>query len=358
MPFTDEQISGMTPEQRQQAITAIKAELARRSSAPTSGISTIPNRGFSVRGAVLGGLKSLVGESPDLTPKEDVATAMNEFIAKERLKQQIAGEAPKTPQDLKAEMDIEEAKAEKSRQEQLRQEKEREETGQVSSTQPESVTTPILEKITTKGIITDEMPDSEYQTEWSEDAKGNLTRKRVETEASKVRRELWKSQQTEANKPYGEVEANVVSKAKPIADEIDKLIAMVEKPGNIYGGTFPVPGLPFGGSRMGAFLKEGPWQSTKRGLTAGKGREAGLLLNKIKILAFGEGGKALTEGEKATIFANLDPSYKTEEQWIESLKFAKKLIEDKAKLMTKKSTTSITNTKSGTLSTGMTYIVE
>ena len=144
--------------------------------------------------------------------------------------------------------------------------------------------------------------------------------------AQKVR----ETQAIEAAKPYGETEAQVISKADIISPLIDKLITKV-KTKEIYEGVK----IPFGASRVGAFLKEGPWQSFKRGLTGGEGRQAGLLLSRIKILAFSEGGKALTEGEKATVYANLDPSYKTEQQWIDSLETAKDMLESKAKLIKK-----------------------
>ena len=52
-------------------------------------------------------------------------------------------------------------------------------------------------------------------------------------------------------------------------------------------------------------------------------------------MAFGEGGKNLTENEKAIVFAYLNPQNKTEKQWAEDLRFAENLLKRKAELVTK-----------------------
>lgn len=130
------------------------------------------------------------------------------------------------------------------------------------------------------------------------------------------------------NKTYTEPEAGIISKSELLVPTIDKLINLVEGD-KVYEGL----GVPFGASRISAFGEKGPWQSIKRGITAGKGREAGLLLKDIKVLAFGEGGKNLTENEKMTALSMLDPQYKTEEQWVEGLKKAKDMLLRKAELI-------------------------
>lgn len=143
----------------------------------------------------------------------------------------------------------------------------------------------------------------------------------------------------EQRKPYSDITANVIVTSKDLIPKIDELIAMIEKPGDIYG-TFPF-GTFTGASRIGAAGKEGPWQALKMGTTMGKGREAAVLLKDIRELAFGKGGKTLSENEAAIALSSIDPSYKTEEQWIKGLRSAKKQLQMKLELVSKKSTQSI-----------------
>lgn len=147
---------------------------------------------------------------------------------------------------------------------------------------------------------------------------------------------------TEAAKPYSDIEAGVISKAELLGPKIQELIDLVENK-KIYEGLR----VPFGASRVASFLKkpsEGFWGGIgniglgiNKGMTVGPGREAGLILNDIRILAFGEGGKALTPSEQEIVFSQLNPENKTEVQWIKSLKMAKAMLEKKAQLMSKKS---------------------
>ena len=163
---------------------------------------------------------------------------------------------------------------------------------------------------------------------------GPVTLERTPTEIERqaeITQAAEKAGAIEAAKPYTELEAGVISKGKLLVPQIDKLIELVEK-NKIYEGL----GVPFGASRIAAFGEKGPWQAVKRGWTGGKGREAGILLKDIKILACGEGGKTLSENERMTALSNIDPSYKTEAQWVDGLKQAKALLQEKAKLMTKK----------------------
>lgn len=146
-----------------------------------------------------------------------------------------------------------------------------------------------------------------------------------------LQKKTQETQATEAGRPYGETEAGVISKSKLLTPEINKLIKLIEDK-DIYEG-FKIPG---GASRISAFGKPGSVVNPiRRMLTAGPGREAGLLLQKIRTLEFGEGGKNLTEAEKAVIEPLLDPQYKTEKQWAGDLKYVSSLLNEKAKLMTK-----------------------
>jgi len=183
----------------------------------------------------------------------------------------------------------------------------------------------------------------QFQVEGATVGGVNIKRKPTEEE---IQQDIdIKARQTAANeaaKPYTDVEAGVLTKGKLLVPEIDKLISLIENK-KVYEGV----GVPFGASRIAAFGEKGPWQAFKRGLTAGVGREAGLLLKDIKILAFGEGGKTLSENERTTALSNIDPSYKTEEQWIEGLKQAKASLQEKVKLMSKKTQDNNTKNKIG-----------
>jgi hypothetical protein len=68
-------------------------------------------------------------------------------------------------------------------------------------------------------------------------------------------------------------------------------------------------------------------------LTAGAGREAGLILQDIKQLMFATGGQALTDPEILKLAPKMEPAYKTEKQWVEDLKDIKQRILDRARLM-------------------------
>ena len=145
----------------------------------------------------------------------------------------------------------------------------------------------------------------------------------------------------EQAKPYGDVEAGLISKSEILSPEIDKLVKLLEDK-DVYEGAINTGKLksfiklPAGASRISAFGEKGALiNPIRRALTAGPGREAGLILQKIKVLAFGEGGKNLTENEKAIVFAYLSPQNKTEKQWAEDLKFAENLLKRKAELVTK-----------------------
>jgi len=135
----------------------------------------------------------------------------------------------------------------------------------------------------------------------------------------------------ESQKPKSDIEAGVISKAETIPGQIDDLIALINKPGSIFGVT-PLT-EPWGASRISAFGESGPYQSIKRGFTFGAGRKAGLLLQNVKVLAFGEAGKALTTPEKEIVMAKLNPAYKTEKEWISDLESASQLLIRKAELM-------------------------
>ena len=130
-------------------------------------------------------------------------------------------------------------------------------------------------------------------------------------------------------KPYTEGEVKIAS-GLSLIPQIDKLIKLIEDK-NIYGeGKLAVP---FGASRISAFGEKGPWQSFKRGLTAGPGREAGLILQDIKQIMFATGGQALTDPEILKLAPKMEPAYKTEKQWIEDLKDVRQRIIDKVRLM-------------------------
>ncbi len=128
-------------------------------------------------------------------------------------------------------------------------------------------------------------------------------------------------------KPYTEGEIKIVSGLQLIP-QIDKLIKLAENK-DVYEG-FKVP---FGASRISSFGEEGPWQSIKRGLTAGAGREAGLILQDIKQLMFSTGGQALTDPEILKLGPKMEPAYKTEKQWISDLKDVRQRIIEKARLL-------------------------
>lgn len=160
-------------------------------------------------------------------------------------------------------------------------------------------------------------------------------RRKQETDIANEQRQKASKIEEEQRKPYGDVEAGVISKADILTPKIDELISFVKK-NNVYGEGKAFGSLfPFGASRISSFGETGPYQSFKRGLTAGAGRQAGLLLQKIKTLAFGEGGKALTEPEKAIIMPILSPAYKTEDEWVEDLEYVKTLLIEKANLLRK-----------------------
>jgi hypothetical protein len=137
---------------------------------------------------------------------------------------------------------------------------------------------------------------------------------------------------TENAKPYTGEEIKIAS-GMSLIPQIDKLIKLAEE-NNVYGEGKTFGNLiPFGGSRISAFGEAGPWQSFKRGLTAGKGREAGLILQDIKQIMFSTGGQALTDPEIVKLGPKMEPSYKTEEQWIADLRDVKQRLLDKARLL-------------------------
>lgn len=152
----------------------------------------------------------------------------------------------------------------------------------------------------------------------------------------------------EQGKPFTGDEAGVISKSQDIPPLIDELTGLLNKGKGPLNNLYGV--MPFGANRISAFGEGGNVVSAipnaiARTLTAGKGREAGLLLQKIKVLAFGEGGKNLTEGEKAVVYAALNPTNKTEDQWVKDLEYTKKLLIHKAELMTKPRGQTMGNTR-------------
>jgi len=146
--------------------------------------------------------------------------------------------------------------------------------------------------------------------------------------------EAYVDQMKESNKPYSEIIANKITTTETLVPKIDELIALVERPGNIFG--IPGVGSLTGASRIGAAGKEGFFQAFKMGTTMGKGREAAILLKDIRELAFGKGGKTLSENEAQIALSSIDPSYKTEKQWIEGLKSAKEQLLRGKELVSKK----------------------
>ncbi len=142
-----------------------------------------------------------------------------------------------------------------------------------------------------------------------------------------IRRKVEEIKAIESAKPYTADEIKVVS-GLSLIPQIDKLIKLVEDK-NVYEGL----GVPFGASRISAFGERGPWQSFKRGLTAGTGREAGLILQDIKQIMFATGGQALTDPEILKLGPKMEPSYKTEKQWISDLQDVRQRIIEKARLM-------------------------
>lgn len=159
---------------------------------------------------------------------------------------------------------------------------------------------------------------------------GGISFERQETpEEQQKAIEAKVAQQTalENVKPYSPEEIRIASKVDLIP-KIDDLIKLLEEK-DVWEGVR----VPFGASRISAFGEEGPWQSFKKGLTAGPGREAGLKLQAIKKLMFSEGGAALTGTEIPKLSGQLNPAYKTEKQEIEDLKDIKKEIQVKARML-------------------------
>ena len=149
----------------------------------------------------------------------------------------------------------------------------------------------------------------------------------------RLAQKVAETQAVEGAKPYTDIIANKISTVESIVPKIDELLQLIEKPGNIFGA--PLLGGLTGASRIGAAGKEGPWQAFKMGTTMGKGREAAVLLKDIRELAFGKGGKTLSENEAAIALSAIDPSYKTEIQWINGLKSARRDLLRGKELVTK-----------------------
>jgi len=83
MPFTDEQIARMTPEQKQQAIQSIEQELERRKK--PQGI--LPNVLSGLKNFAIGGLRTAVGQNPEGSGS-DITKLMNEQVVKNYYEQQ------------------------------------------------------------------------------------------------------------------------------------------------------------------------------------------------------------------------------------------------------------------------------
>lgn len=153
-------------------------------------------------------------------------------------------------------------------------------------------------------------------------------------------REIQKKTAEEAGKPYSVAEAGLISKAEGISPKISELISLIGDKGsgkegvlsNIYGNILG------GASRIAAFGEEGAVVNPlRRGLTVGKGREAGLLLQGIKTVLFEQGaGATLTGVEAAVLKPLLSPNLKTEAKWISDLKLAQSMLNQKAQLVSKK----------------------
>lgn len=169
-----------------------------------------------------------------------------------------------------------------------------------------------------KGITSDEEGNLKYNIE---------TLPTEQEKQDEIRQAAAKTAAIEEAKPYSAEEIKIVS-GQSLIPQIDKLINLAET-NKVYEGG----GVPFGASRISAFGEKGPWQSFKRGLTAGKGREAGLILQDIKQIMFSVGGQALTDPEILKLGPKMEPAYKTEEQWISDLKDVKTRIQEKAALM-------------------------
>lgn len=145
----------------------------------------------------------------------------------------------------------------------------------------------------------------------------------------------------ETAKPYSPEEIKISSK-QLLIPKIDELINLVENK-DVYEGLK----VPFGASRISSFGEAGPWQSIKKGLTAGAGREAGLILQDLKRLLFQEGGAALTETEIEKLAPKLNPAYKTEKQWVSDLKDVKNEVQVKARMLRPNPNEVFKNTFSG-----------
>lgn len=155
----------------------------------------------------------------------------------------------------------------------------------------------------------------------------------------------------EAATPYTETEAGVMSKVENMPVIVDELIDMLgdttdttkdpkaESRKHVYAGL----GVPLGASRISAFGEEGVINALKKGMTRGAGRQAGLKLQALKLMLFGEGGKQLTAGERQVAGALLNPAYKNEDDWVKDLKTFKKLLLDKGKYMQKGGTNTPTS---------------
>jgi hypothetical protein len=94
----------------------------------------------------------------------------------------------------------------------------------------------------------------------------------------------------------------------------------------------------FGGSRLGAAGEKGPVQAGLR-FTAGAfsepNRKLMSRLASIKLLAFGEGGKNLTENERQLVTARMTPEGKSPAQWKEDLQWVQRFAEAKAAAITR-----------------------
>lgn len=191
-----------------------------------------------------------------------------------------------------------------------------------------AASTPSINRLAARGLLSKEFGIPFEQLATPEERRATMQQKAEEAAA------------VDAAKPYTEPEAGLISKAEQMPTKIDELIALInENP--VYQSQARQEASPTALERIGAanvqaFGEKGLINAGKRFVTKGTQRRAGILLKDLKVLAFGEGGKTLSENERMTALSLMDPSDKSEQEWIRGLEDAKAMLLRKAQLVTKR----------------------
>ena len=319
---TAEQISVLSDEQIDALL--VEMEAGRETQVEPDGVKRLIGKGI-IRGAAAFGEGALLGfqgrplsEGTFTGDKPKAATdTYGELLKREQLKNIV------DPSRIKAQQDIENERLKKE----VREKKRLEQNGEIDVTRQKIGKSTMGGEIPTKQITkgVDEFGDPIIE---------NIIDPEYEKDLA-----IRKAAEIENQKPYSADEIRIASKAD-LVPAIDKLITLLEEKdvyeSNISKGSVR---LPLGASRISAFGTKSEGfisnvsDSLKKALTAGEGREAGLLLQDIKTLMFGEGGSALTDTETSILAGLLNPAYKEEGRWIVDLREAKRRIQNRVRML-------------------------